>query len=117
MPSNTEIKAYHDEVIEKYRLREKMVFSTEVVQCVWNEEASCWAVYLRDLMTGREYTHMCQILFSASGQLVEPRACDIPGYETFKGHIFHSARWDHTADLKDKKVVVVGNGCELFIAA
>lgn len=112
MPSNTEIKAYHDKVVAKYGLQEKMVLSTEVLRCVWNEEASCWTMHLQDLKTGQKYTHMCQILFSASGQLVKPRPCDIPGHETFEGHIFHSARWDHTADLKDKKVVVIGNGCE-----
>lgn len=112
MPPNTEIKAYLDEVIEKYKLREKMVFSTDVLRCVWNEEVSCWIMYLKDVHTGREHTHMCQILFSASGGLVEPRKCDIPGYETFKGHIFHSARWDHSAELKDKNVVVIGNGCK-----
>ncbi|KAK2757318.1 hypothetical protein FQN54_004832 [Arachnomyces sp. PD_36] len=111
MPSNKEIKEYHDGVIAKYKLREKMAFSTEVVRCVWNGEASCWIMYLQDLKTGREYTHMCQILFSAAGQLAEPRPCDIPGYERFKGRIFHSARWDRSADLKGKNVVVIGNGC------
>jgi cation diffusion facilitator CzcD-associated flavoprotein CzcO len=111
MPSNEEIKAYHGGVVKKYKLQEKMVFSTEVIRCVWNEEASYWIMFLKDLSTGREYTHMCQILFSAVGQLVKPRPFDAPGQGTFKGQIFHSARWNHSADLKDKNVVVIGNGC------
>lgn len=112
MPSNAEIKAYHDGVIAKYGLREKMVFSTEVLRCVWSGESSLWVLFLQDTTTGREYIHQCQVLFSAAGQLVEPRPCDIPGHETFRGEIFHSARWNHNVSLEDKNVVVIGNGCK-----
>lgn len=89
-----------------------MVFSTEALRCEWDEESSLWTVYLQDLKTGEEYTHRCQILFSAVGQLVVPRKCDIPGSEKFNGRILHSAEWDASVDLKDKNVVVLGNGCE-----
>ncbi|OJD13591.1 hypothetical protein AJ78_05960 [Emergomyces pasteurianus Ep9510] len=111
LSSGEEIKAYHDRVRDKYSLREKMVFSTEALRCEWDDESSVWTVYLRDLKTGEEYTHRCQVLFSAVGQLVVPRKCDIPGAEKFNGRILHSAEWDTSLDLKDKNVVVVGNGC------
>jgi cation diffusion facilitator CzcD-associated flavoprotein CzcO len=111
MPSNKEIKEYVDEVVDTYNLRPKMKFGTEVVRSVWREDASRWLLYLRDRATGREYTHECQILFAATGQLVEPRPCEIPGAEDFNGSIFHSARWDHSVDLQGKNVVVIGNGC------
>jgi 4-hydroxyacetophenone monooxygenase len=35
---------------------------------------------------------------------------DIKGIDTFAGPSFHSARWDHSVDLKDKRVAVVGTG-------
>lgn len=111
MPSNTEIKEYVDSVVDTYNLRRKMTFGTEVVRSVWREDASRWLLYLRDLSSGREYTHECQILFAATGQLVEPRPCEIPGAADFHGSIFHSARWDHSVDLQGKNVVVIGNGC------
>lgn len=111
MPSNTEIKEYVDHVVDTYNLRRKMTFGTEVVRSVWREDASRWLLYLRDLRSGREYTHECQILFAATGQLVEPRPCEIPGAADFHGSIFHSARWDHSVDLQGKNVVVIGNGC------
>ncbi|KLJ10608.1 hypothetical protein EMPG_09872 [Blastomyces silverae] len=106
-----EIKAYQDRVRDKYCLRDKMVFSTEALRCEWDEESSLWTVYLRDLTTGEAYTHTCHILFTAVGVLVVPRKCDIPGSEKFKGRIFHSTEWDSSLDLKDKNVVVLGNGC------
>ncbi|PWY68600.1 putative monooxygenase [Aspergillus heteromorphus CBS 117.55] len=111
MPSKEEIKQYHDHVLEKYRLQHKMTFSTEVIGSVWRDDADRWLIYLRDLQTGRTFTHECQVLFTATGLLVEPRPCDIPGAEGFQGAIFHSARWNHDVDLEGKNVVVVGNGC------
>lgn len=111
MPSNTEIKEYVDNVVDTYNLRRAMTFGTEVVRSVWREDANRWILYLRELETGRQYTHECQILFAATGQLVEPRPCDIPGASDFGGSIFHSARWDHSVDLEGKNVVVIGNGC------
>lgn len=111
MPSNKEIKEYIDDVVDTYNLLPKMSFETEVVRTVWREDANRWLLYLRELKTGREYTHECQILFAATGQLVEPRPCEIPGASDFRGSIFHSARWDHSVDLNGKNVVVIGNGC------
>ena len=112
MPSNKEIKAYHDDVVDQYGLRHKMTFSTEVEECVWREDASRWLMKLRNVITGEVTYHEAQILFAATGQLVEPKACDIPGAESFRGSLFHSAKWDHTVDLEGKNVVVIGNGCE-----
>ncbi|KAL4912906.1 hypothetical protein BDW62DRAFT_214649 [Aspergillus aurantiobrunneus] len=111
MPSYKEIKAYQQEVADKYGLRKRMTFRTEVKECFWREDASRWLMVLRNVDTGEISYHECQVLFSATGVLVEPRACDIPGASTFNGSLFHSARWDHNVSLQGKKVVVIGNGC------
>ena len=54
-----------------------------------------------------------KIVCSAAGGLVEPNAWPdtIPGRDQFEGPIFHSARWDHNVDLRDKDVIVMGTGC------
>lgn len=44
------------------------------------------------------------------GALCEPKLPDIEGIEDFEGTIFHSARWDHDADLRGKRVAVIGTG-------
>jgi cation diffusion facilitator CzcD-associated flavoprotein CzcO len=111
MPSHDEIKAYQREVADTYGLREKMTFRTEVKECYWREDASRWLMVLRNTDTDELFYHECQILFGATGVLVEPRPCDIPGASTFNGSIFHSARWNNDVSLEGKKVVVVGNGC------
>ena len=44
------------------------------------------------------------------GPLAEPRIPDIEGLEDFKGEVMHSARWDHSVDLKGKRVASIGTG-------
>ena len=49
-------------------------------------------------------------MISAVGQLNRPKMPDIAGMETSPGPAFHSARWDHSVDLKGKRVAVIGTG-------
>ncbi len=51
-----------------------------------------------------------ETLVLACGRLTEPAVPAIPGLETFPGPLFHSARWDHSTDLTDARVAVVGTG-------
>ncbi len=46
----------------------------------------------------------------ALGALCEPKLPDIPGLDRFRGALFHSARWDHGADLAGKRVALIGTG-------
>jgi cation diffusion facilitator CzcD-associated flavoprotein CzcO len=44
----------------------------------------------------------------ATGQLHQPAIPRLEG--KFEGHSFHSARWDHSYDLRGKRVAVIGTG-------
>ena len=46
----------------------------------------------------------------AVGQLNRPHLPDIPGRSDFAGPAFHSARWDHSVDLRGKRVAMIGAG-------
>ncbi|KAF8591629.1 FAD/NAD(P)-binding domain-containing protein [Ramaria rubella] len=111
LPSNVEIRQYVDSVIEKYNLRSRVTLLTECESAEWDDSRQIWTVYLRNLETGEKHIHNCRLLFSGVGILVEPKEPDIPGKETFEGPLFHTARWIDGVDLKDKNVVVLGNGC------
>lgn len=50
------------------------------------------------------------VVVSAIGTLDRPYIPDIEGSAEFLGKMFHSARWDHTAEFKNKNVVILGNG-------
>ena len=47
---------------------------------------------------------------SPPASCTSPRSRAIEGVETFAGHSFHSAEWDHDYDLRGKRVAVIGTG-------
>lgn len=51
-----------------------------------------------------------RFVVSAVGQLNMPKYPKIPGMDDFSGKVMHSARWDHSVDLRGKRVAVIGNG-------
>ncbi len=50
------------------------------------------------------------VLISAAGQLSQPAWPAIKGRELFDGPSFHSAQWDHTIDLREMRIAVIGTG-------
>jgi cation diffusion facilitator CzcD-associated flavoprotein CzcO len=99
-----EIWQYLEDLADARGLRPHLRLDTEVTQARWEPERSRWR-----LRTSRgELT--AQVLISAAGPLSEPAVPDIPGLADFPGEVFHSARWDHDADLSGRRVAVVGTG-------
>ena len=41
----------------------------------------------------------------------KPNYPKLKGMDSFKGRLFHSARWEHDYDYTGKKVAVIGSGC------
>ena len=60
------------------------------------------------------------VVFMSSGPLNRPKLPGLPGIEKFKGHTFHTSRWDYNytggnttgglVKLKDKRVGIIGTG-------
>ncbi|HEY0262115.1 MAG TPA: NAD(P)/FAD-dependent oxidoreductase, partial [Chitinophagales bacterium] len=51
-----------------------------------------------------------KVLIGAIGPLNRPIIPNFKGLENFKGEQFHSSRWNHNYDLKNKRVAVIGTG-------
>ncbi len=49
-------------------------------------------------------------LISATGILHHPNYPDIKGIDSFKGAMFHTARWDDSVSLEGKRVGIIGTG-------
>lgn len=88
-----------------------MSFGVNVERCEWSEERKRWRLTIRRYETDEVFVHECQFLFTATGQLMQPREIDVPGSENFRGRILHSSRWDKDVEIEGKRVVVFGNGC------
>jgi cation diffusion facilitator CzcD-associated flavoprotein CzcO len=106
-----EILQYLNDTVDKFGVRSHVRLGIEVVHATWVDEKSVWRVGLVDLETGHRFDREAEMLVSCVGTISIPKDCNIPGHETFKGDIFHSARWNHQYDMTGKRVAVIGNGC------
>lgn len=100
-----EILAYLQEVAEEFGVAELVETGTRIVAADRPDPAGPWTVTAED---GTVRT--ADVLVIATGQLNTPVTPDIPGAESFAGHTFHSARWDHEHDLTGRRVAVIGTG-------
>jgi cation diffusion facilitator CzcD-associated flavoprotein CzcO len=100
----SEIFKYIQHCADKYKVRNHIQLNTEVISANWLEQEKLWQI------KSSCGTHYCKYLVNANGPLSDPRIPDFPGKESFKGKMFHSAKWDHNYDLRDKNVIVIGTG-------
>ncbi len=106
-----EIFAHCQAIAEKYDLYKLAVFQTTVTSTVWDAQEGLWHI-----TTDRGDHMRAQFVICANGTLAKPKLTRIAGMETFRGHSFHTSRWDYayTGDdlsgLKDKVVGIIGTG-------
>ncbi|PHH87650.1 hypothetical protein CDD83_8594 [Cordyceps sp. RAO-2017] len=111
LASSAELWAYLRAVADDYDLPSKMTFGADVVRCEWLQASGRWRLHIRRLADGSLFQHESQFLFSGTGALVKPRHPDMPGIDSFRGPVFHAARWRSDVDLRGKRVALIGNGC------
>ena len=100
-----------EDTVDKFDIRKHVHSSVECTGARWNSDISKWEVSLKDLKTSVEFTRFATAFVSAVGAISFPRDVKFPGMENFKGHMFHTARWDHSAPYENKRIAVIGNGC------
>ncbi|MCP2274910.1 flavin-containing monooxygenase [Nocardia amikacinitolerans] len=99
-----EIQSYIQGVAKKYNVLDKHIFDCDVTGARWNNDTARWEI------TSSKGDFTADTVVSAVGALCEPNLPDIKGINTFEGEIFHSARWNHDADLTGKRVAIIGTG-------
>src|SRR5690349_17011412 len=100
---------YFRRCIERFGVADCIRYSTEVLGARWDETECAWFVDTSS-EGGEPETYRLDALVCATGQLNRPSMPDIDGIDDFTGPWFHSARWDDTVELRDKRVAVVGTG-------
>ena len=98
-----------------FDLYDGALFQTEVEELRWDDDERRWLV-----STDRGDMIRARFVSLASGPLNRPKLPGIPGIRDFKGHTFHTSRWDYdytggTAEggldkLADKRIAVIGTG-------
>lgn len=107
-PGWAEILDYLKRTARKYDLYRHIRFKHDVTAMTWNATAGEWHTAAES--PKGEVTFNSRYLIIGSGPLSEPTVPSLPGLESFAGHSFHSAEWDHDYDLTGKRVAVVGTG-------
>lgn len=98
-----EIQKYFERCERKYGLTPFISFDNGIASARW--ENGRWSI-----RTARGEEDHADVLVSAVGALHHPRYPEIEGLGSFAGACFHTARWDHTVDLRGKRVGVIGTG-------
>ena len=97
-----EILSYLEDVATQHELYQNIQFNCELKHAEWNETEKQWQL---DTSKG---CYVARTVIFSTGPITEPQIPQIKGVESFKGEMFHSARWNHQYDLKDKRVAVIG---------
>jgi 4-hydroxyacetophenone monooxygenase len=103
------VQDYLERVAVDYGLNDSIRLSTKVVSAEYDEQSSLWKV-TTSVEGGAESIEHYNAVISAVGQLNQPKIPALPGLGDFEGTAFHSARWPVNADLRGKRVAVVGTG-------
>ena len=98
-----------------FGLYDRALFGTLVRSLRWNEGSKRWHVE-----TNRGDNIRARFLIMAAGSFNRPKLPGIPGITSFKGHSFHTSRWDYAytggdntgglVKLADKRVAIIGTG-------
>ena len=114
--------AYQPEILEHarrigrhYDLYDGALFHTAVTDLRWNDDAQEWVI-----ATNRGDALRARFVIMSNGPLNTPKLPGVPGIERFKGHTFHTSRWDYAYTggsaegdlngLADKRVAIIGTG-------
>jgi cyclohexanone monooxygenase len=110
-----EIFAHAQRIGRHFNLYERACFQTQVRETRWNDEDGRWTI-----KTDRGDAFKARFVIMSSGPLNRPKLPAISGIEKFKGHTFHTSRWDYNYTggdttgglnkLKNKRVGIIGTG-------
>ncbi len=110
-----EILAQAQRVARHFDLYPHALFQTVATEMRWDEAAARWHV-----RTDRGDAISARFVILVGGPLDRPKLPGIPGVETFKGHSFHTSRWDYAytggdshgnlTGLADRRVGIIGTG-------
>jgi len=110
-----EIFEYAKAIGRKFDLYRGALFQTKITEVAWDQAIGRWRV-----KTDRDDELRVRYLVMCPGNYADPKLPGIPGIESFKGHSFHTSRWDYDytggdttgglVKLQDKTVAIIGTG-------
>ena len=99
-----EIRDYTIDTAKKFGVMDSIRVNHELLQARWKEDEMVW------ILQTSAGDYRAHFVIMACGPMHKPVTPSIKGMESFTGASFHSAQWDHSYDLANKKVAVIGSG-------
>lgn len=106
--SGAEILEYMNDVVDNFGLRKYIQCDSKVISAIWSQPKGKWDVEIQQ--GDKVITEEADILVNGSGILNRWRWPDIPGLDSYRGTLVHSASWNPDLDWKGKRVGIIGNG-------
>lgn len=103
-PNQPELQAYLEDIVDKFRLRDRIHFNHNVTQVAYDPDTKRWRI---DTSQGHFYA---KYLWTCQGGLSQPKVPDFAGAASFQGAMFHSSQWNHELELTGKRIAVIGTG-------
>ena len=100
-----EILEYFERCAQRYRLGPNLKLNTDIVSAHWDADTTAW-----QLTTSRGEQYTFDIVVSAVGLFTQPVLPALVEEEPFTGTLMHTARWDHSVNLHNACVAVLGTG-------
>ncbi len=111
-----EIQAHCQRIGKQFGLYEDALFHTEATALTWDQASQRWIVE-----TNRGDRLTAQFVVIGTGPLSVPKLPGIPGITSYRGHSFHTSRWDYDytggdpagapmTKLAGQRVGIIGTG-------
>lgn len=101
---------YYDGFAKKHHLDRSTHFHQKVIKTVWSDETMLWHITAEDSVSGIKSHWTANVVVNAAGLFHRSHIPNIPGIADFKGKSWHTMHWPKDADLKNKRVAVIGTG-------
>ena len=119
-----ELRLYANKIVEKYGLGDRLMSQSETKGMTWDSDNEVWQVEIDQTPKGGHTSRISvtsDFTLLANGVLNNAKLPSTLGGESFRGDMFHTARWDYAVTggspakpdltkLKDKKVAIIGTG-------
>ena len=110
-----EILKHSQHLAQHYQLYDNACLQTEVTNIHWDESTTRWVIE-----TNRGDAMRARYVIMSTGPIHRPKLPGIPGIKDYKGHTFHTSRWDYAytggspegnlKNLVTQRVGVIGTG-------
>ncbi|KAH6698523.1 flavin-binding monooxygenase-like family protein [Leptodontidium sp. MPI-SDFR-AT-0119] len=120
-----ELREYAELVAKQWDLQQRAAFGSTVKETTWNETSSEWETTITRQLPGNSDVQTFKVrsdfFILSSGILNRPKLARLDGITSYKGHLFHTSRWDYAytggtpeepkmQNLVGKKVAFIGTG-------